>query len=312
VTKIGGHSDGARADGISRVPASGPHTETSVPAESYHADTFHDGPPALSAGIAHTLLTRSPAHAWERHPRLNPDWKPRDDDKFDLGRVAHQVLLEGNANIVVVEADDWRTKAAKETRLEARASGMTAMLAADWQRVLDMTGAVAQKLLTLDVEPRPFFHGLPEQTFIWYEGDVVCKCRVDWLHEGNVAISDLKTTGRSAQPEQWARSILWSIGCDIQVAWYTRGVQAVTGVRPRFRYVVVEVEPPYGLSIVELGEEAIAVGEAKVNRALEVWADCLEHDRWPGYTSDVYVAQPPPWEARWITDEVEEVAWAQM
>ena len=32
MTKIGGHSDGATADGISRVPASGPHTETPVPA----------------------------------------------------------------------------------------------------------------------------------------------------------------------------------------------------------------------------------------------------------------------------------------
>jgi hypothetical protein len=54
---------------------------------------------------------------------LNPDFKPREEARFDLGRAAHQVLLEGNANVAVIEESDWRTKAAKDARDWARSRG---------------------------------------------------------------------------------------------------------------------------------------------------------------------------------------------
>ena len=40
----------------------------------YHADPAPE--PSLSRSLAHTLLTRSPRHAWQAHPRLNPAWLP--------------------------------------------------------------------------------------------------------------------------------------------------------------------------------------------------------------------------------------------
>src|SRR3972149_6692059 len=93
-------------------------------------------PPAqsLSASVAPLLLTRSARHAWLAHPRLNPAWAPEATEQTDLGTLAHALLLEqDDSRLVVVEADDWRTKAARLARVQALAAGKPPLLA----RVLD-------------------------------------------------------------------------------------------------------------------------------------------------------------------------------
>jgi hypothetical protein len=94
----------------------------SVPADQYHADALDDTRPSLSASLACVLLAKSPAHAYVQHPRLNPDFAQPDAKKaWDLGTVAHSLLLEGYANVHVVEGvTDWRTKDAQAERDQAR------------------------------------------------------------------------------------------------------------------------------------------------------------------------------------------------
>ena len=86
--------------------------------ESYQRDPCPS--PSLSSHIAHRLITQSPLHAWYAHPRLNPRYVEEDSTAFDLGSCAHALLLEGEDSIAVIEADDWRTKVAKEARAKAR------------------------------------------------------------------------------------------------------------------------------------------------------------------------------------------------
>ncbi len=271
-------------------------------------------PPSLSSGCASLLLNRSPRHAWYSHPKLNPDWQERHDPKFDLGTVAHQVLLEGRANIVVVEADNWLTKAAKETRIIANEAGMTAVLEREYVGVIEMTNACAAQLKDCELDPIPFTLGKPEQPLAWTEPNGIrCRALIDWYHDSG-AVSDYKTTRASAKPEAWARQVLYQIGADVQVAFYSRGLERLAGERPVWTYVVQEVSPPYELSLLRLSEEAFEVAVNKVDAAIEMWAACLETNLWPGYGLDVYEAQPPPWEIqRWgISDDLEAMAWEQM
>jgi hypothetical protein len=216
-----------------------------LPADAYHRDPCER--PSLSASIANVLCTRSPWHAWHAHPKLNPDWQPVEEQKFDLGTVAHALLLEGEAAIEAVDAADWRTAAAKDARDAARAAGKTPLLVSQLAEVEAMVAAAWQQLEAHNVEPTPFTGGLPEQTVIWEERGVTCRARIDWLHDGNVAISDYKTTGRSANPEAYARA-LFNVGGDVQAAFYVRGIEQTTGVTPDFRWVVQETYPPYALS----------------------------------------------------------------
>jgi hypothetical protein len=136
---------------------------------------------------------------------------------------------------------------------------------------------------------------------------VWCRGRIDWLHDNLSAIDDLKTTTRSAHPEAFAKN-LYSYGCDVQAAFYLRGIQALKGSAVSgmmdWRWVVVETSPPYGLSVIEPGPAVLELADAKVDAALKLWADCLERDSWPGYPTRVATAELPAWEeARWLQRE---------
>ena len=143
-------------------------------AEAYHADPCPE--PSLSSHAIVTLLSKSPLHAWYENPRLNTD--PDDDmdqneKKFDVGTAAHRLILEGIDDIKVIDADSWRTKAAKEAAEEARAEGYTPLLAKHAKAVRQMA-PVAYKAIAeceeLDGLIREDFDA--EKTLIWQEDGV--------------------------------------------------------------------------------------------------------------------------------------------
>jgi hypothetical protein len=282
-------------------------------ADGYHADDHGDNP-TLSSSIANLLINRSPLHAWTAHPRLNPNFVAVDDSKFDVGTVAHSMLLEGTASVDVCDFSDWRTKDAKEARDVSRLNGRTPLLAHQFEEVLAMCNAVADQLKAFNADPVPLTDGKPEQTMVWQDPQtgVWCRARIDWLHDDLSAIDDLKTTTRSAHPEAFAKN-LYSYGCDVQAAFYLRGINALYGDRSAgamvagmmsWRWVVVETSPPYGLSVIEPGPAVLELADAKVDAALKLWAECLERDSWPGYPTKVATAELPAWEeARWLARE---------
>jgi len=279
-----------------------------LPAEDYHADQVAAEQVTLSASIARILIAESPAHARAAHPRLNPDWQPSHDEKFDVGTIAHSLLLEGEAAVVVVDAPDWRTKVAQEQRDEAYEAGQTPVLLKNWGAVERMVAAVHSQIATVSVEPPLFADGKPERTLVWEENGVACRARLDWLRDDLGAIDDLKTTSRSANPDGWSRTI-FNIGYDVQLAFYLRGLKAVTGADAEFRFVVVETSPPYALSVMSLAPGALELANAKVDWALATWKRCLEKDVWPAYPTQVAYAEAPSWEeTRWLEKEAREVA----
>ena len=101
-----------------------------IPLTEYIADPCPE--PSLSASVAHTLITESPIHAFVQHPRLNKGRIESGSSKMDIGTIVHGLVLEGDeSRLVIVEADDWRTKVAKETRDAARLAGLVPVLAGD-------------------------------------------------------------------------------------------------------------------------------------------------------------------------------------
>lgn len=268
------------------------------------ADEYHSGideTPRLSASIAHILCTRSPRHAWTAHPWLNPDYARVEDTKFDVGNVAHGILLEESTKrLVVVDAPDWKTKAAREERDAAREAGKIPLLLEQLSEVEAMVAAARVQLDGHEAEPPLFSDGKPEQSLLWEEGGVLCKARLDWLRDDRRTIDDLKTTSRSANPAAYSRA-LFGVGGDVQAAFYLRGLRELTGTDATFRWVVVETSPPYALSVIEPGSDVLAVGATKVDWAIAKWRECLENDSWPAYPPRVATAELPPWEeARWL------------
>lgn len=269
-------------------------------AATYHADPCDA--PSLSSSIAKLLCTSSPAHVKDAHPRLNPEFVTDHAEHFDVGTVAHAVLLEGVNCVEVLPFADWRTKAAREARDAVRAKGKVPLQTWAWAHVEAMLNTTRDQLDAHADGRQMFRGGLPEQTLIWQDdGGEWCRARLDWLRAG--AIDDYKTTNATANPEALSRT-LFSNGWDIQAAFYLRGLKKLTGEDAVFRFAVQETYPPYALSVVALGPAALMLAEKKVRYALELWTHCLEHGDWPGYpTQTAYAALPEYLEAAWLAKE---------
>jgi PDDEXK-like domain of unknown function (DUF3799) len=261
-----------------------------LPFAEYLADPCPE--PSLSSGIAHRCLSQSPLHAFTAHPRLGAALREA-SDASDLGTIAHQIMLEGTDDgLVVVDAKDWRTKAAQEARDAARAAGRPAILAHVRGRLDDMLQAVYDAVMASEYD-EAFARARKEQTIVWTEGPTWCRARPDvW---DSTVLMDYKTTAGTAQPEAWARAQIIGGGVGMQAAHYRRAVYAETGELLPFIFMVQEQSAPYAVSFVGLDPAWTELVDRQWQAALALWSSCLRSGKWPGYGSRTYWMEPPAW-----------------
>ena len=263
-----------------------------LPILDYIKDPAPD--PSLSASIAHLLLTKSAKHAWLAHPRLNVHWEPDASAASEIGTIAHAMLLEGDeSRVVIIDADDYRTKVAQAKRDEARATGKLPILAARMDDVRAMV--VEARVAVARSELRGLLDGgRMETTLIWQEGGAWCRCRPDIINEGLGVLVDYKSTGGSAEPDAWSRGPLLGNGYDLQGAMQRRGAAALLGGDDwGVVYMVQETDPPYAVSFVGLDSQFTIFADAKLDAALATWRTCLATNEWPAYPERICWASPP-------------------
>lgn len=263
-----------------------------MPADEYLTDPVPGG--SLSASGARKLLPPScPAlFDYERRNRPTPT------AEFSFGHAAHRLVLGVGPEIVVVDADSWRTKAAQQARDAAHAEGKTPLLPHDFQVVMAMVKAlrehpVARALFGLG-------SGRPEQSLFWrdQETGIMCRARLDWLRHNDsnrrLIVPDYKTAA-SAAPERFERA-LHDYGYHRQAAWYMDGVKALDLTdNPAFVFVVQEKTPPYLVSVFEPDALALEAARHYNRQARLVYAQCQASGRWPGYSDEVELISLPPW-----------------
>lgn len=261
---------------------------------------YHDDPcetPSLSRSVLVELLHKSPRHAWQMHPRLNPDYRAVEDSRFDLGAAAHDLLMHGDGRVTVVPADDWRTKAARAARDEARKEGNVPILEKHRAPLMAMIESCRSCLEHSEFKGllRAAGNTKKEVPIVWRESGILCRCMPDLLGDDPLLCLDYKTT-ECAEPGRWARCHMAACGYDVQAEFYSRAVEAAAGVRPFFAFAVQEIHPPYSTSFVSLANAAWEVAAAKVDRGLEIWGECLQTNNWPAYPTRVCYHEPAPWE----------------
>lgn len=278
---------------------------SSISEDDYHNERASETP-YLSSSIAKILCAETPLHAWTAHPRLNPNFVREEKEAFDLGTVAHSLMLQGIEAGIVLDLPDWKTKVARETRDGLRAIGQIPILKKHWDRVKAMVESGKRQIAEHQEASDLFTEaGKAEQTILWFDEEfgVHCKSRLDWLRNDYRRIADYKTTGTSANPANMAKFVT-SQGWDIQAAFYLRGLFAIKAVTEvDFLFAAHEDYPPYALSVVGLSEESLIVGAKKVEYAASVFAKCLKSGLWPAYPTrvcpapfDIYDAEK--WAAR--------------
>ncbi|MFJ4174034.1 PD-(D/E)XK nuclease-like domain-containing protein [Microbacterium sp. NPDC089696] len=244
--------------------------------EEYHA--HH----ALSTSGMKQLL-RSP-----KHFQLSREEERAPKPAFDEGHAIHERVLGVGAPIVQIPRDllsadgGVRTKDAKAWVDKARDEGKVPLKPPVYYRITRAADAVLSNAKAKSLLDRP---GLSEVSLFAQDPvtGVQLRCRFDRLSDIGL---DVKST-TDVRPRKVTSTVI-DFGYDVQ-AWVYRYVyQLVTGEElPPMHFIFVEKEPPYEVRVVRLADPAWAVGgEAKARAAIDLFAWCMEHDRWPGDDED--------------------------
>jgi hypothetical protein len=256
--------------------------------------------PSLSQSIAHTLVSKSPAHAFLRHPRLGKTSIDDDDPTpaKDAGKTMHKLLLGKGADIEVVVADDYRTKAAQQVRDMARSQGKVPMIEHKFEQLRGAADVLRKKLADRGYA----FSGDSEVAFEWEEqgahGPVLCRGRMDHVILDQATIYDVKKI-ESAHPDTCAAHI-YDYGYDIQWAAYVSALRKFLGqpdLLVDMVFLFVEVDPPYAITPVNLREcgAFTEIGAMRWSRAVGIWERCLARNDWPEYCDRPVQLEPKPW-----------------
>lgn len=263
--------------------------------ESYHADPCPS--PSLSSHTAISLIQKSLLHAWRAHPR-SPVFEPRDfGASADRGSAAHALLLGGRP-IEVIDAEDFRSGAARAARDKARDAGRIPILAREYAGLTAMIEPVRDRIFAL--------HGGPflcEQSAVWRAGSGWRRARLDTLSADRRVIVDYKTTEGAVDALSCERRIA-DMGLQIQAAAYVDAVETLHPElmgRVRFIFQWQEQKAPYALSPpIEMSEAFMTLGRAQWRAASRLWDIAIQHNVFPGYSAHAHLACPPPWElSRW-------------
>jgi hypothetical protein len=263
-----------------------------IPAEIYHADPVEGG--SLSSTGARRLMPPS-CPALYRHEQLHGRPPKRE---FDLGHAAHKLVLGSGPELVVVDADNYRTKAAQNERDEAYAVGAVPLLAHEYEQVQEMAAALrAHPIASKLFDPK---RGVPEQSLFWRDPvtKVVCRARLDWLPDRvdgiRMIIGDYKTCA-SAETKAATKAI-HTHGYHQQADWYLDGIYALDlADKAAFVFVFQEKTAPYLVNVVEADQDFMKWGRVLNDKARDVYRHCMETGVWPGYSDEVELAQLPPY-----------------
>lgn len=263
---------------LQQLPEPGVHLD--VPASVYHS---------WDLCSLHRLrdLARSPAHC--RWSIDNPSSTPA----MVLGSAVHdRVLLPRAFDSLwaVSSLATRRSKAWDEFVAENVTKGV--LTAPEGEQVEAMARAVhehpiAARLLA-DSEAK-------EVSVVAPLYDIVSKGRVDAVNSRLSVLVDLKTT-TDASEEAFTRAI-FRYGYHQQAAMYLGLLAALQGEFSSFAFIVValEKEPPYGVNVFRLADDAVDQGRSELQPLFEKYKECVKSGVWCGYDLGVKDIGLPRW-----------------
>lgn len=272
-----------------------------MPAELYHSDPCPSA--SLSNSLIRELLDKSPLHAAWQHPRLINKTNRKTTDAMTKGTLLHKLLLGAGSEIAIIDAEDYRGKAARENRDQALAENKTPVLARIYDEVCNCTEITKENIRNHPACQGFFDPGISEAVLAWQEQDIWCRAMLDRLpNDRNLPIFDLKSTELSASQVVWDKRLR-----DVyrtQGVFYDRGLEKLGMPRREpMRYIVVELNEPYALNVFCPSEELIELASSEVDRAIRIWSHCMKTNEWKGYPDCIIEVEPKPWMLDQVSDQ---------
>jgi hypothetical protein len=277
---------------------SAPGAYPGIPMSQYHRAADLLPGPSLSSSGAKTILEQSPAHYWW-DSAMNPERPPENDEPhFSFGKAGHDLLLLGGdweRSYHVLPEGFSRAKTVQFAEQiaaadHAKSKGKTIIKASDMATVKRIAGQISDNPDARNA----LLRGVPEMTLAWQDDltGVWLRARPDFLPQSCIdsapirIVTDLKfMAGTHCSPRGFSKA-LDNFGYHLSAAWYSEGIKQVYGKYPtHFMFVVIEKDAPHTVSTYWLEDEDIQRGRLMMRQAINVFAECLKRDQWPGYTT---------------------------
>lgn len=254
---------------------------TTAPVRYGQPDAEYRAVDAASYSTLKHILDSPARYLWEKtHPARKAT--------FNLGHAVHGMVLDVGEPLHVIDAPDWKTRAAREERDAAYESGEVPLLSHQWDQARTCANRVMTHPLAGPILTRP---GQSEVSIYWDDETtgLPCKARIDRVTitpDRTHWLVDLKTRGQTANPATFGRHAA-SYGYHMQAAYYRHGYSLAAGVpfeQVEWLNVVAEIDPPHGVAVCTFDAETMNAGRERWRRALDLLHHCIDTDDWPGYT----------------------------
>lgn len=271
-----------------------------IPDKVYHADPCPE--PSLSSSLMKALNKETPQKVFKKHPRLNPDYQPINNPKFDIGKLAHSMLLDTPEKIVRIDVDSFRSDEAKYYRDKAWKEGKIPVLKTAYEQAELMVES-AYHQLSLSPEGQMFLgDGYSEQTICWIEGGIWHRAKMDRITLQRHVMFDYKTTETLSNIDDYNRIIV-NLQYHLSAAHYIEGEIQLHKQEPDFFLIVQETQPPFTLAIIRMSGSYIQCGRIRRQKAISIWTWCMKHNKWPGFPPKSITVRPPVFEKQNFLDE---------
>jgi exodeoxyribonuclease VIII len=248
---------------------------------------------------------KTPQHA--RHAMLHP----KDSSEYqELGHAIHAALLEPQRfddSYVVAPDVDRRRKEGKRIWKEFIEKHGDGTGPGDAERIEDkemnaIRGIQANALKHATIKEALYGPGVSELSIVWIDRDtgLKCKARLDRL----AAIGDwpflldIKSTHKPATLYNWQTAVN-QYKLHQQAAHYLNGIETLRplqgGLQRKFAWIVCETVGPFAVRIFQAEDAALDIGRDEVARNLARYKECVESDRWPGWSEGMELAGLPAW-----------------
>jgi hypothetical protein len=199
---------------------------------------------------------------------------PTQTEAMIFGSVLHCLVLTPEifaTEFAILPVCDRRTKEGKEVYANfVASSGDKQVISLDFfEQATSMRNAIFGHKLASQL----LRNGEAEKSFFWTDErtKMLCKCRPDYLRDDGICI-DVKSTN-DASFRSFQKSI-FDFRYHVQAAYFSDGVEAATGSKVTdFVLIVVEKEPPYGIMVYILDDNAIEKGREEYRKNLDTIVD---------------------------------------
>jgi len=143
--------------------------------------------------------------------------------------------------------------------------------------------------------------GFAEYTVIAEVEGVLVKIRMDYYslnYRGRKLIVDLKKIMVMKGSEHELQKTIRNYDYDLQAALYKDVHRQRSGMDADFLWIFVEDSGTHEVVPRYLSAPGETIGRAKYGSTLRRWAECVEHDRYPGYVTEPEEIYPSQFEMR--------------